>query len=288
MGPIFHPHYAQKHVFEQYLAQSLSRSLSYTILLSHPSHMFFLTSIEFDEEWKLFYEYKLISFAIFSLSVVPTWVKPLKDVSLINGKPLKLEVVVNGIPKPTVQWLKDGNVLDEKEYTFDSKDKTHSISIGESSIHHAGTYTAVAENDAGKAESIAQVEIQTKPQVSKPDDIKIISGSEFMVPVKIDGKPDPKIKWMKDKVDLPASLGITIEKKENIYTMYLKESTINLNGNYSITATNSAGSDTTHFRVTVLGKDCISTWQNELFAVDHSHCGDICTTGSSSSIGKKY
>ena len=164
-----------------------------------------------------------------------------------------MDVVVNGIPKPTLQWFKDDHVLD-KEFTFDSKDKTHSIAIGESNPQHAGTYKVIAENAAGSVESIATVEIQTKPQITKPEDIKLISGEEFSVPIIIEGKPEPKMKWMKDKVELPAALGITVEKKDNGYLLFLKESTTNLNGNYSVTATNSAGADTINFKVVVLGK----------------------------------
>ena len=178
----------------------------------------------------------------------------MKDVSLTYGKPLKLEAVLAGVPKPAVQWFKDDEPLDENIYNVESKDKTHSVMIAVSDVQHSGTYKAVAENPAGKVDSISTVEIQTKPKITKPDDIKIISGSQFIVPVTIKGNPEPKIKWMKDKVELPASLGITVDKKEDVYTMFLKESNTNLNGSYAISATNPAGSDTANFKVSVLGK----------------------------------
>ena len=185
--------------------------------------------------------------------VLPTFSKPLKDVTLVNGKPLKLEVIVNGIPKPTVQWFKDEQLLVEPAYVQESKDKTHSVSIAETLEIHAGTYKAVAVNDAGKAETIANVDIQTKPTIVKPDDVKLISGQEFSLQVVIEGKPEPKIKWMKDKVELPASLGISVEKQEKGYLLYQKECNTNLNGTYSVTATNPAGSESVSFKVVVLG-----------------------------------
>ena len=172
----------------------------------------------------------------------------------MNGKSVKLEAVVTGVPKPTVQWFKDDIILDEKSYILESKDKTHSVTITEANPNHTGTYRAVAENAAGRIESTAVVQIHIKPQVTKPEDVKIISGSVFSVPIKIEGIPKPKIKWMKDKVEIPASLGISIEEQENVHTMYLNESTISLNGNYSVAATNQAGSDTVNFKVVVLGK----------------------------------
>jgi len=191
------------------------------------------------------------------VQVLPTFSKPLKDVTLVNGKPLKLEVIVNGIPKPTVQWFKDEQLLVEPAYVQESKDKTHSVSIAETLEIHAGTYKAVAVNDAGKAETIANVDIQTKPTIIKPDDVKLISGQEFSLQVVIEGKPEPKIKWMKDKVELPASLGISVEKQEKGYLLYQKECNTNLNGTYSVTATNPAGSESGSFKVVVLAKPLI-------------------------------
>ena len=185
---------------------------------------------------------------------MPTFAKELRDHTLVCGKPLKLEVVVNGIPKPTVHWFKDDQPLEEKDISFESKDKTHCIFTSESNPAHAGMFKAVAQNEAGTTESICCVGIQTKPMISKPKDVKLISGDEFSIPLTIDGTPEPMIKLMKDKKELPASLGISMEKKDNTYIMYLKECTKDLNGTFSVTATNPAGSDTISFKVVVLGK----------------------------------
>ena len=178
----------------------------------------------------------------------------MKDVSLAHGKPLKLEVSVAGVPKPTLRWLRNDGILDENDVHIESKDKYHSLTMAESSVQHAGTYKAVAENAAGMVETTATIEIQTKPLISKPDDIKIVSGSEFLVPITIEGIPEPKIKWMKDKMELSAALGITMDKKEHFHLLHVKESHVKLNGNYSVTATNPVGTDTISFKVTVLGK----------------------------------
>ena len=172
----------------------------------------------------------------------------------MNGKPLKLEVVVNGSPKPIVKWFKDDQEIVGEGYVSDAKDKTHSLSVGETNPTNSGVYKCVAENAAGKIECIANVVIQTKPQITKVDDVKIISGEEFSVPITITGSPEPKMKWQKDKKEIPSSLGIVIEKREDGHLMFLKESNTNLSGSFSVTATNPAGSDTITFKVVVLGK----------------------------------
>ena len=167
---------------------------------------------------------------------------------------LKLEVVVSGTPKPNVYWLKDDQRINESDFLHECKDKTHTLSILESHPKHAGSYKAVAENNAGEAISASQVEIQTKPLIQKPADVKIISGSEFCVEISVEGTPDPDVKILKDKVELPPSLGINIDKKEKVYILSLKESNTSLNGNYTINANNPAGKDSVNFKVSVLGE----------------------------------
>ena len=179
--------------------------------------------------------------------------KPLKDVSIVCGKPLKLDVVVQGVPQPGVRWYKEDKLLDASEFIIDSKDKTHSLSIKETTAEHSGIYKIVVENSAGIMESISNVEIQTKPQISQPSDIKIISGEEFQVVLGIEGKPSPKVKWQKDKKEIPSTLGLTASEQGSNYSLYLKESTTLLNGSFTITATNAAGTDSASFKVVVSG-----------------------------------
>ena len=186
--------------------------------------------------------------------VAPTFTKELRDVTLKHGNPLKLDIVVMGIPKPSLRWFKDDQLLDEGDFIMELKDKTHSIAVSQASHEHSGTYKVVAENAAGKVETVSVVAIQTKPQITKPDDVKMVAGTEFLVPITIEGNPAPKIKWMKDKVELPDSLGIKIDKRENVYFMSLNESHTDLTGNYSVTASNPAGTETVNFKVMILGK----------------------------------
>ena len=187
----------------------------------------------------------------------PSIIKPLKDVTLVCGKPLKLDVVAQGVPQPTVKWYRDENLLEETEFIIETKEKASSLSVKETQSVHTGVYKVVLENSAGILESISNVEIQTKPQFSPPSDISIRAGEEFNVPVLIDGKPSPKVKWLKDKKEIPSSLGLISSENNNIYSLKMKESTTVLNGIYTITATNVAGTETANFRVLVSGKSTI-------------------------------
>ena len=162
--------------------------------------------------------------------------------------------MVQGVPQPTVKWFKEDKPLEGPDFIIESKDKTHSLSIKETTADHTGLYKAVAENSAGTIESISNVEIQTKPQIAPPPDIKIISGDEFKINVVIEGKPSPKVKWQKDKKEIPSTLGITASEDGNTYSLYLKESTTTLNGSFTITATNPAGTDSASFKVVVSGR----------------------------------
>ena len=161
--------------------------------------------------------------------------------------------MVQGVPTPTVKWFKEDKPLEGPDFVIESKDNTHSLSLKETTEAHTGIYKAVVENSAGTVESISNVEIQTKPQIVCPSDIKIMVGEEFHISVAIEGKPSPKVKWQKDKKEIPSTLGITASEDRNTFSLYLKESTALLNGKYSITATNAAGTDSAYFNVIVSG-----------------------------------
>ena len=42
---------------------------------------------------------------------VPPSLTPLEDVSVVEGSPVQFRTLVNGTPMPTVQWLREGQVI---------------------------------------------------------------------------------------------------------------------------------------------------------------------------------
>ena len=79
---------------------------------------------------------------------------------LHEGEPIKLQCQVEGTPKPTVNWLKDGKPLPASlrfntNYIIPSG--IASLTVSGTLLTDCGNYTAVAENPAGKAYTTSQV-----------------------------------------------------------------------------------------------------------------------------------
>ena len=99
----------------------------------------------------------LPSFVLFS---VPPSIQAGPRVMKVQvGHPIDLPCVVQGVPEPTVTWLKDGAALlaDGSQYS-DLPDGT--LAIAQVGVSDAGVYTCVASNVAGRDEADVQVQVQ--------------------------------------------------------------------------------------------------------------------------------
>ncbi len=80
-----------------------------------------------------------------------------------EGEPIRLSCQVDGIPKPVVNWLKDGKTLPTSlrfATDFSSPTGHANLTVTSTLLTDCGNYTAVAENPGGKAYSSSQVFIK--------------------------------------------------------------------------------------------------------------------------------
>uniref|UniRef100_A0A915JT26 Uncharacterized protein n=1 Tax=Romanomermis culicivorax TaxID=13658 RepID=A0A915JT26_ROMCU len=165
----------------------------------------------------------------------PRVLKQLKDIVANLGDLLTiLECEIEGAPTPSVQWVKDGSpISDADKFDVQYTDNTACLSIYYLETSDAGLYTCIAENNLGKTEthalleiagferpvSIEPVEIETmkfagpiskeKPEFSKfLTDQKVKLGEDVTLTVQIKEKhPSPSIVWFKN--DEPIDLNDT-------------------------------------------------------------------------------
>lgn len=120
-----------------------------------------------------------------------------------------------GNPKPTVTWLKNGEVLKELE---DEPDRVTLTEIGSLVIRDAvkadeGDYICQARNMVGTRNSRSgTLHVNVKPIfIQRPEDVTTTSGSKVELTCLVAGDPEPNLIWKREN-DLPLPEGSQVIK----------------------------------------------------------------------------
>ncbi|XP_065205200.1 peroxidasin homolog [Planococcus citri] len=167
----------------------------------------------------------------------------------------ELKCVAVGNPTPVVSWYKDNKEI-ASNTKFTLKENNTVLKIEKATKDDSGTYSCVAKNELGSAEHeneviIVRTEDSRAPVIiQKPFDMSIPTFSNISLPCKSDGKPQPKIQWLKNNEPIIADdLKFRIQSNGslNIYNMHVADS-----GVYKCIASNSLGNETASGTLTVL------------------------------------
>ncbi|KAG7224639.1 hypothetical protein INR49_011392 [Caranx melampygus] len=186
------------------------------------------------------------------------------DVVVKVGNPATLSCRADGTPKPTIEWLRNGQPLD----TVNGDTQWQTMVLSEGSLFflsvgagrrgqsHEGIYTCVASNSAGRATSrnaslyIAVLQEEFSVQ---PTDVEVAEGEVAVLncspPV---GHPEPNVIWRKD--------GLPINSSNHHYTqlsgkLIIAPAEKNHSGAYVCVASNTVGvRESRAARLSVLAK----------------------------------
>uniref|UniRef100_A0A3P9DBB3 Roundabout, axon guidance receptor, homolog 4 (Drosophila) n=1 Tax=Maylandia zebra TaxID=106582 RepID=A0A3P9DBB3_9CICH len=143
------------------------------------------------------------------------------DVVVKVGNPATLSCRADGSPKPTIEWLRNNQLLETAKrdgqlqpmILSDGSLFFLSVEGGRQGQSHEGVYTCVARNSAGKDTSRnASLFIALKEEFSmQPTDVEVAEGEMAVLtcspPV---GHPEPNVVWKKD--------GLPISSADHHYT----------------------------------------------------------------------
>jgi hypothetical protein len=154
------------------------------------------------------------------------------------------KIAATGTPAPTFQWYKNGAAISGATNSY--------LSLMSVTASDIGTYSVVATNSAGSATSnpaslnvVNSAPTTIAPAItSQPLSQTVNEGGTATFKIAASGTPAPSYQWYKNGVAMPGAT--------NSY-LYLASLTANDDANYSVVATNSAGSATSSLaRLTVL------------------------------------
>ncbi|XP_044596110.1 Down syndrome cell adhesion molecule-like protein Dscam2 isoform X47 [Cotesia glomerata] len=157
--------------------------------------------------------------------------------------------VTEGDPPLKLRWILNGHTISPHSgiSVLDLGGRGAILSIGSVQATHAGTYTCIAENSAGRHELSADLIVNVPPRwILEPTDKAFAQGSDARVECKADGFPKPQVTWKRAAGDTP---GDYTDLKLNNPDISVEDGTLSINniqktneGYYLCEAVNGIGS----------------------------------------------
>ena len=177
----------------------------------------------------------------------PVFIKELTNVHVIEGDAVRLEVVVDGMPRPGVQWFVENDLveIDEHMHIIEEGNK-HALVIDGTVLDDEAEYKCVAKNAFGKVECIAELlvdEITTKPEFLKElKPVEVVEGSDVEFEVQVQGNPEPDVSWLRNNVLIEPGDRYEETRADDIHRLIIHETIPEDSGEVKCQAKNDVGS----------------------------------------------
>ncbi|XP_023224402.1 muscle M-line assembly protein unc-89-like [Centruroides sculpturatus] len=195
----------------------------------------------------------------------PVFTKPLLPVTVINGFPGKLEAKVSGVPRPTIEWLKNGQpFLTEGDHVkLYNPDGTVGILFEKCKPEHAGKYSCVAKNGYGDCTASGELEVIEKELdkeleaapafLSNLYDVSAKENETIKFEASVSGNPLPDVHWFLDEQPVLPSNNIHPMFDGKKVSLEIKKCNPQHAGNYECHLVNRVGNAISAAKAKVMG-----------------------------------
>ncbi|XP_004768021.1 hemicentin-1 isoform X1 [Mustela putorius furo] len=175
---------------------------------------------------------------------VPPTIKSsgLSERAIVKYKPITLQCIANGIPNPSITWLKDGQPINTAQGNLKIQSSGRVLQIAKALMEDAGRYTCVATNAAGETQQHLQLHVHEPPSLEDAGKMlneTVVLNNPIQLECKAAGNPLPAITWYKNNRPLSGSSGVTFLNRGQIID--IESAQISDAGIYKCVAINSAG-----------------------------------------------
>ncbi|XP_075733476.1 obscurin isoform X5 [Rhipicephalus microplus] len=185
----------------------------------------------------------------------PTITASLTDVEVNEGASAMLELKVKGYPRPKVTWKHEGKVIEAGgRYRFLFEDEeSMTLVIKNTKKSDAGTYSVVAENESGTANTHCRLTVNSTPTFKKElKDVSVMTDDVLKLDVQVQGTPAPDVKWYKDGQAVVEDDRVKItQPAEDKHALIIEHAKVEDSGNYSCVISNTMGTQTGFSAVSV-------------------------------------
>lgn len=178
----------------------------------------------------------------------PVFTKSPASCTIGDGEELKLHIIFEGNPIPSVTWYKDGQIIasnDSIEIQVKSSNE-QILFISRANSKDAGVYSVTLTNDSGQQSAVANVSVKSLPKfIQGLKSLNCREGEEVSLTVKIEGTIT-SVDFMKDGEKVNESERIKlVQGIEGEYNLIITSVTSTDQGEYTCVASNENGSQST-------------------------------------------
>lgn len=169
----------------------------------------------------------------------PVIEKPLTPTVCKVGDSVNIETVITGKPQPKLKWYHNGKHFKSgKNVTIKETGSTYCLSIKCAELKNDGDYTVKAENEAGAAQTSANICVQGEVVefVNKLDDKEVKEREVLIMEVEVTSE-NTDVKWIKDGEVIQDAVdkGYKFEKKGKKHSLIIEKATVHHEGEYVCT-----------------------------------------------------
>nr|XP_053650237.1 hemicentin-1-like [Cherax quadricarinatus] len=191
----------------------------------------------------------------------PQLIEAPKEVVAVSGEVVSLVCSFDGHPQPKISWYFEGAPAAIAENLLPSGALQHFPVRPE----HAGNYTCIADNEAGRANHSLTLTILTPPSVEvQKKRVVVVSGEAATLHCYGKGTPPPILTWLKGHQVINESPEFQVGKNGSLY---LPKVTPSLAGTYICNARSPAGSAHDRADLIVQEPPSVVPYEDEVVAV---------------------
>lgn len=186
----------------------------------------------------------------------PVIQEPLTDVFVGYKQKVTLSCIVGGIPTPEITWKKNNETFKSKTTVYENRVAKYTIE--ETTETSEATYTCIAKNEVGTAETSCKVVVQDKPTIVVDESLlsqRLRTSAQWKIDAKVSGFPKPDVTWYKNGEKITSSTKFSIIYEENTSVITINSLERSDTGKYVVEAKNNAGVASVELNLNVIGED---------------------------------
>uniref|UniRef100_A0A3B4Z1V9 Hemicentin-1 n=1 Tax=Stegastes partitus TaxID=144197 RepID=A0A3B4Z1V9_9TELE len=176
------------------------------------------------------------------------------DMGVLLNESIQLICRAQGTPTPSIQWLKDGEVITsvESKGLRISPDGSR-LTVTGAHTTDSGKYTCVATNAAGEEDRIFNLNVYVPPAIDgnrgTVEELITVLDSSVNIECVATGSPLPQLNWLRNGLPLPVSSHIRLLSAGQV--LRISRIQVSDGGSYTCVASNRAGVDNRHYNLQV-------------------------------------